>query len=103
MDNFHYYYPPENPIPISQTPTTSAHTTPATGMSASQTSVTSTTSTTSTISSTPTTVHCSSHTVPREAHRSHTVFASIALVESLTKTNLLLVADMKSELQSIHK
>ena len=29
-------------------------------------------------------------------------FAPIALVESLTKTNLLLVADMKSELQSIH-
>ena len=30
------------------------------------------------------------------------MFASITLVESLTKTNLLLVADMKSELQSIH-
>ena len=29
-------------------------------------------------------------------------FVPIALVESLTKTNLLLVADMKSELQSIH-
>ena len=30
------------------------------------------------------------------------MFAPITLVESLTKTNLLLVADMKSELQSIH-
>ena len=38
----------------------------------------------------------------REAHRSHTVFAPMNLVESLTKTNLLLVADMKSEIQSIH-
>ena len=75
-------------------------------MNASQTSVTSTTSLTSTISTTPsTTVHCSSHKVPtvtREAHRTHIVFAPITLVESLTKTNLLLVADMKSELQSIH-
>ena len=75
-------------------------------MNASQTSVTSTTSSTSTISTTPsTTVHCSSHTfptIPREGHRTHTVFAPITLVESLTKTNLLLVADMKSELQSIH-
>ena len=105
---FHYYYPPENPNPISQSSTTSAHTThtiPSTGMNASQTSVTSTT--TSTMSTTPsTTVHYSSNTVPtvhREAHRSHTVFAPITLVESLTKTNLLLVvADMKSELQSIH-
>ena len=30
------------------------------------------------------------------------MFTPITLVESLTKTNLLLVADMKSELQSIH-
>ena len=73
-------------------------------MNASQTSVTSTT--TSTMSTTPsTTGHYSSNTVStvhRETHRSHTVFAPITLVESLTKTNLLLVADMKSELQSIH-
>ena len=72
-------------------------------MNASQTSMTSTTS--SIISTPPTTVQYSSHTVPtvtREAHRTHTVFAPITLVESLTKTNLLLVADMKSELQSIH-
>ena len=65
-------------------------------MNASQTSVTSTTSSTSTLS---TTVRCNSNTVPtvaREAHRTHTVFAP------LTKTNLLLVADMKGELQSIH-
>ena len=39
----------------------------------------------------------------REAHRYHTVFAPITLVESLTKTNLLLVADVKSELQSMNK
>ena len=35
-------------------------------------------------------------------HRPHTVFAPMSLVESLTKTNLLLVADMKSGIQSIH-
>ena len=105
---FHHYYSPENPIPISQSPTTSAHTTSHSfsGMNASQTSVISATSSTSIISTTPsTTVHCSYHTVPtvsREGHRTHTVFAPITLVESLTKTNLLLVADMKSELQSIH-
>ena len=54
---FHHYYPPENPIPISQSPTTSAHTTSShsTGMNANQTSETSTTSTTSTISTTPST------------------------------------------------
>ena len=101
---FHHYYPPDNPIPISQSPTTSAPTTShSAGMNASQTSVTSTTFSTSTTPST--TVHCNSNTVPtiaREAHRTHTVFAPITLVESLTKTNLLLVADMKSELQSIH-
>ena len=38
----------------------------------------------------------------RETHRSHTVFAPIDLVESLTKTNHLLVADMKSLLQSMN-
>ena len=62
-------------------------------------STTSTTTTTKTATS-------SSNTVPtmaREAHRYHTVFAPITLVESLTKTNLLLVADMKSELQSMNK
>ena len=96
---FHHFYPP-NPIP--QSPTTSAPTTAqSAGMNASQTTtVTSTTSSTSTTTSTS-----SSNTVPtitREAHRSHTVFAPMSLVESLTKTNLLLVADMKSEIQSIH-
>ena len=30
------------------------------------------------------------------------MFAPMTLVESLTKSNLLLVADMKSEIQSIH-
>ena len=71
------------------------------GMNSSQTStMTSTTSSTATTTSTS-----SSNTVPtmaREAHRSHTVFAPMTLVESLTQTNLLLVADMKSEIQSIH-
>ena len=103
---FHQYYPPESQFPISQSPATSAHTISphSTGMNTSQTSVTSTTSSTSTISTTPsTTAHCSSHAaVSREGHRTLTVFTPIALVESLTKTNLLLVADMKSELQSIH-
>ena len=73
-------------------------------MNTTQTSVTSTTSSTSTISTTPsTTAHYSSHAaVSREAHRTPTLFAPIALVESLTKTNLHLVADMKRKLQSIH-
>ena len=45
-------------------------------MNTTQTSVTSTTS------PSDTTVHCSSHaTVSREAHRTHTVFAPIDLVE----------------------
>ena len=103
---FHQYHPPGDRFPIPQTPATSAHTISphSTGMNTSHISATSTTSSTSTISTTAsTTVHCSSHAaVSREAHRTHTVFAPIALVESLTKTNLLLVADMKSELQSIH-
>ena len=103
---FYQYYPPENQFPISQSPATSAHTISphSTGMNTGQTLVTSTTSSTSTIPTTPsTTTHCSSHAaVSRDAHRTLTVFTPIALVESLTKTNLLLVADMKSELQSIH-
>ena len=68
-------------------------------MNASQSSVTSNTSSTATATSTS-----GSNTVPtiaREAHRSHTVFAPMTLVESLTKTNHLLVADMKGELQSM--
>ena len=96
---FHHYYPPN---PISQSPTTSAPTTThSAGMNPSQTS----TMTSTTSSTAPTTSTSSSNTVPtmaREAHRSHTVFAPMTLVESLTKTNLLLVADMKSEIQSIH-
>ena len=40
---FHHYYPTANPIPISQSPTTSATTT-STGINTTQTSVTSTTS-----------------------------------------------------------
>ena len=100
---FDLYYPPESQFPISQFPATSAHTIPlpTTGMNTTQTSVTSNTSLTSTTLST--TVHCSSDaTVSREAHRTHTVFAPIALVESPTKTNHLLVADMKGELQSMN-
>ena len=94
---FHHYYPTANPIPISQSPTTSVTTT-STGINTTQTSVTSTTSLPSTTSTTPSTTI---PTVPREAHRTHTVFAPIDLVESLTKTNHLLVADMKGELQSM--
>ena len=92
---FHHYYPPN---PISQSPTTSAPTTThSAGMNINQTStMTSTTTTTSTSSSNTVT------TTAREAHRSHTVFAPIDLVESLTKTNHLLVADMKDELQSMN-
>ena len=91
---FHHYYPPETPIPISQSPTTS--TTHSIGQNATQTSVH------------PQLQQHLLHqfttfpTIAREAHRSHTVFAPMTLVESLTKTNLLLVADMKSEIQSIH-
>ena len=95
----HHYYPPN---PISQPPNTSAPTTTqSAGINASQTSpLTSTTSSTATTTSTS-----SSNAFPtmaREAHRSHTVFVPIDLVESLTKTNHLLVADMKGELQSMN-
>ena len=98
---FYQYYPPENQFSISQFPATSAHTIPlpTTGMNTTQTSVTSTTSLTSTTSTTPSTTV---PTVPREAHRSHTVFAPIDLAESLTKTNHLLVADLKGELQPMN-
>ena len=95
---FYQYYPSENPIPISQSPATSATTTSA-GMNTTQMPVTSTTSLCSTTSTTPSTTV---PTVPREAHGTHTVFAPIDLVESLTKTNHLLVADMKGELQSMN-
>ena len=105
--NYHYgqfphYYPPETPNLISQSPTTSAPTTThSAGMNTSKTStMTSTTSSTATATSTS-----SSNTVPtmaREAHRSHTVFAPMTLVESLTKTNHLLVTGMKGELQSMN-
>ena len=95
----HQYYPPN---PLSQLPTTSSPTTTHSArMNTSQTS----TMTSTTTSTTTTTSTSSSNTIPtmaKEAHRSHTVFAPMTLVESLTKTNLLLVADMKSEIQSIH-
>ena len=102
---FHQYYPPENQSPLSLFPATSVHTTslPTTGMNTTQTSVTSTTSLTSTTSTTPsTTAYCSSHVAVSREHRTLTLFAPIALVESLTKTNQLLVADMKGELQSMN-
>ena len=104
MDNFtnitHLKTNPQYP----KFPATSAHTIPTTGMNITQTSVTSTTSLTSTTSTTSSTkVHCSScATVSIEAHRTNTAFPPIDLVESLTKTNHLLVADMKGELQSMN-
>ena len=83
LDGQFHHYPP-NPLP--QSPTTSVPTTThSAGMNASHMStMTSTTSTTTTTTSTTS----SSNTVPtmaREAHRSHTVFDPIDLVESLTK------------------
>ena len=95
--NYHngqIHYPPN---PISQPPATSAPTTTA-RMTSSQTTSTRTTTATKTATSSYNTIP----TTPGEAHRSHTVFAPMTLVESLTKTNLLLVADMKSKIQSIH-
>ena len=103
-EQFHQYYPPEHHSPLSQSPATSVHTTSthSTGKDTTQTSVTS--STTSSTSTTPsTTAHCSSHAaVSRKAHRTLTLFTFITLVESLNKTNLLLVSDMKGELQTIN-
>ena len=95
--NYHngqIHYPPN---PISQPPATSATT--SAKMTSNQTKSTRTTTTTTT------TATSTSNTIPKmagEVHRTHTVFAPMTLVESLTKTNLLLVADMKSEIQSIH-
>ena len=95
---FHHYYPPN---PLSQPPTTSAPTTTHSArMNASQTSTM--TTTTSTVTTTSTSSSNIFPTMAKAAHRSHIVFAPMTLVESLTKTNLLLVADMKSEIQSIH-
>ena len=95
--NYHngqIHYPPN---PISQPPATSATTTER--MTSNQTKSTRTTTTaTKTTTSTSNTIP----TMAGEAHRTHTVFAPMTLVESLTKTNLLLVADMKSQIQSIH-
>ena len=87
------HYPPN---PLSQPPATSAPTTIA-GITSIQTASTGTTSTTKATKTTTS----SSNTIPivaKEAHRTHTVFAPMTLVESLTKTNLLLVADMKSDI-----
>ena len=83
-EQFHHYYPTANPIPISQSPATSATTT-TTGMNTTQMSMTSTTSLPSTTSTTPSTTV---PTVPREAHRSHTVFAPIDLVDLSPKLTI---------------
>ena len=99
--NYHngqIHYPPN---PISQLlPTTSATTTTArmTSTQKVSTAKTSSATATNTTASYPNTIPSPA----RETHRPHTVFAPMSLVESLTKTNLLLVADMKSEIQSIH-
>ena len=100
--NYHngqIHYPPN---PISHPPTTSATTTTTTAkMTYTQkvsTAQTSSTTATTTTASYPNTIPSTA----RETHRPHTVFAPMSLVESFTKTNLLLVADMKSEIQSIH-
>ena len=85
-------------IQFPQPPTTSADTT-ATKMTSTQkvsTAKTSSATTTTTTASQPTAI------LSPATHRPHTVFAPISLLESLTKTNLLLVADMKSKIQSIH-
>ena len=92
----HPNYPPN---PLSQPPNTSAITTTArmTSNQKASTTITSTTTATKTTSSSTTIP-----TIAGETHRTHTLFAPMSLVESLTKTILLLVADMKSEIQSIH-
>ena len=97
--NGQIHYPPN---PISHPPTTSATTTTTTAkMTSTQkvsTAKTSSATATTTTASYPNTIASPA----KETHRPHTVFAPMSLVESLTKTNLLLVADMKSEIQSIH-
>ena len=89
--NYHngqIHYPPN---PFSQPPTTSATTT-TTRMTSTQKASTGTTSTTNAAKAA---TSCSNTipTIAGEAHRNHTVFAPMTLVESLTKTNLLLIAD----------
>ena len=98
--NYHngqIHYPPN---PLSQPPTTSAPTTTARKTSSQTTS----TGTTSTTKATKTTTS-SSNTIPTmagETHRTHTVFAPMTLVESLTKLTFFLWLILKSEIQSIH-
>ena len=96
--NYHNGQIHHPPYPISQPPTTSADTT-TTRMTTTQ--KVSTTATSSATATTTTASHPNTILSPA-THRPHTVFAPMSLVESLTKTNLLLVADMKSEIQSIH-
>ena len=101
--NYHngqIHYPP---YPISQPPTTSAGTTAARMTSTQNVSTARTSSATTTAATATTTTASYPNTILSPAtHRPHTVFAPMSLVESLTKTNLLLVADMKSGIQSIH-
>ena len=82
----------------STTGTTAAKLTSTQNISTTKTSLATTTAATAT---TTTTSYPNTLFSPA-THRPHTVFAPMSLVESLTKTNLLLVADMKSGLQSIH-
>ena len=101
--NYHngqIHYPP---YPISQPPTTSAGTTAARMTSTQNVSTARTSSAPTTAATATTTTASYPNTILSPAtHRPHTVFAPMSLVESLTKTNLLLVADMKSGIQSIH-
>ena len=101
--NYHngqIHYPP---YPISQPPTTSAGTTAAKMTSTQNVSTAKTSSAQQTLLPLQQTTTASyPNTILSPAtHRPHTVFAPMSLVESLTKTNLLLVADMKSGIQSI--
>ena len=102
--NYHngqIYYPPYPHI--SQPLTTSAGTTAARMTSTQNASTAQTSSATTTAATATTTTASYPNTISSPAiHRPHTVFALMSLVESLTKTNLLLVADMKSGIQSIH-
>ena len=98
---FHQYYPSENQSPISQSPATSVHKTFY--RNEYYTNIIDINYILNFNNTIHKPAHCSSHAaVSRDAHRTLTPFAPIALVESLTKTNHLLVADMKGELQSIN-
>ena len=100
--NYHngQFHPPRDNTPISHSPNTSVHTssTHSPGMDTSSPLTPPLTTTPSTSS------HSSScAAVPRsEAQKVLTLFGPIALVESLTKTQHLLVADINGELQTLN-